>query len=117
MLKIASGADITHVPYKGGAPAMTALVSGDVSMGIGNLAATMAFVKAGRVKVLALASGKRSRMAPDIPTIAETVKGVELQNWLGLVAPARNAARDHPNPERARTRGDSDGGRAAAIDR
>jgi tripartite-type tricarboxylate transporter receptor subunit TctC len=88
MLKLATGADITHVPYKGGAPAMTALVSGEVSMGIGSLASTMAFVKAGRVKVLAVASGKRSRLAPDIPTISETVKGVELDNWLGLLAPA-----------------------------
>jgi len=88
MLKLATGADITHVPYKGGAPAMTALVSGDVSMGIGSLASTIAFVKTGRVKVLAVCSGKRSRLAPDIPTISETVKGVELENWLGLIAPA-----------------------------
>ena len=57
-------------------------------MGIGSLASTIPFVKAGRVKVLAVASGKRSRLAPDIPTISETVKGVELENWLGLLVPA-----------------------------
>jgi tripartite-type tricarboxylate transporter receptor subunit TctC len=88
LLKLATATDITHVPYKGGAPAMTALVTGEVSMGIGSLASTMAFVKTGRVKVLAVASGKRSRLAPDIPTISETVKGVELESWLGLLAPA-----------------------------
>jgi tripartite-type tricarboxylate transporter receptor subunit TctC len=87
MLKLATGTDITHVPYKGGAPAMRAIVSGDVAMGIGSLASTMAFVKTGRVKVLAVASSKRSSMAPDIPTISESVKGVELDNWLGLLAP------------------------------
>ncbi|MES2563492.1 MAG: tripartite tricarboxylate transporter substrate-binding protein [Pseudomonadota bacterium] len=87
MLKLATGADITHVPYKGGAPAMTALVSGDVSMGIGSLASTMAFVKSGKVKVIAVASSKRSRLAPDIPTISESVKSVELDNWLGLLGP------------------------------
>ena len=88
MLKLATGADITHVPYKGGAPAMAAIVSGDVSMGIGSLASTIPFVKAGRVKVIAVISGERSRLAPEIPTISETVTGVALQNWLGLLVPA-----------------------------
>src|SRR6185503_13932182 len=88
MLKLGAGADITHVPYKGGAPAMTAIVSGDVSMGVGSLASSIAFVKAGRIKVLAVCSSKRSRLAPDIPTISETVKGAAVENWLGLAAPA-----------------------------
>jgi tripartite-type tricarboxylate transporter receptor subunit TctC len=88
MLKLATGLDMTHVAYKGGAPAMNALVSGDVAMGIGSLASTMPLVNARRVKVLAVCSGKRSHLAPDIPTISETVKGVELENWLGVLAPA-----------------------------
>ena len=92
MLKIAAGVDITHVPYKGGNPAMTALVGGQVSMGIVSLASTMAYAKAGRVKILAVSSSRRSRLAPDIPTIAETVKGVELESWVGLLAPAGTPA-------------------------
>jgi tripartite-type tricarboxylate transporter receptor subunit TctC len=48
----------------------------------------MSFAKAGRVRILAVTSAQRSRLAPDIPTIAETVKGVELESWVGLLAPA-----------------------------
>ena len=92
MLKVATGTDITHVPYKGGNPAMTALVGGQVSMGIVSLASTMAYAKAGRVKILAVSSSQRSRLAPEIPTIAETVKGVELESWVGLLVPAGTPA-------------------------
>jgi tripartite-type tricarboxylate transporter receptor subunit TctC len=89
MLKLAINApDLVHVPYKGGNPAMTALVSGQVSMGIVSLASTMAYAKSGRVKILAVSSSKRSRLAPEIPTISETVKGVELESWVGLLVPA-----------------------------
>ena len=92
MLKIATGTDITHVPYKGGNPVMTALVGGQVSMGIVSLASTMAYAKSGRVKILAVSSSQRSRLAPEIPTIAETVKGVELESWVGLLVPAGTPA-------------------------
>jgi len=92
MLKLAIGADITHVPYKGGGPVMVALTGGQVSMGIVSLASTMGQMKAGRVKILGVSSGKRSRLAPDIPTIGETVPGVELESWVGLLAPAGTPA-------------------------
>ena len=92
MLKLAIGADITHVPYKGGGPVMVAVTGGQVSIGIVSLASTMAHMKAGRVKILGVSSSKRSRLAPDIPTIAETVKGVELESWVGLLAPAGTPA-------------------------
>ena len=87
MLKLAIGADITHVPYKGGNPAMNALMGGQVSMGVVSLASTMAHVKAGRVKILAVSGSLRSRLAPEIPTISETVKGVALESWVGLLVP------------------------------
>ena len=89
MLKLEVGApDLVHVPYKGGNPALTALVGGQVSMSIASLASTMSYAKSGRVKILAVSSVKRSRLAPDIPTISETVKGVALESWVGLMAPA-----------------------------
>ena len=93
MLKLTIGApNLVHVPYKVGNPEMTALVGGEVSMGIVSLASTMAFAKSGRVKILAVSSSKRSRLAPDIPTIGETVKGVELESWVGLLTPAGTPA-------------------------
>ena len=92
MLKLAIGADITHVPYKGGGPVMVALTGGQVSMGIVSLASTMSHMKAGRVRILGVSSGKRSRLAPEIPTIGESVPGVELESWVGLLAPAGTPA-------------------------
>jgi tripartite-type tricarboxylate transporter receptor subunit TctC len=88
MLKLATRTDITHVPYKGGGPVMAAVTGGQVSIGIVSLASTMSHMKAGRVKILGVSSAKRSRLAPDIPTISESVPGVELESWVGMMAPA-----------------------------
>ncbi len=88
MLKLAIGADITHVPYKGGGPVMAALIGGEVSMGLVSLASTLPHVKSGRVRMLAVSSSQRSRLAPEIPTLSETVRGVALESWVGLLAPA-----------------------------
>jgi tripartite-type tricarboxylate transporter receptor subunit TctC len=92
MLKLATRTDIIHVPYKGGGPVMVAVTGGQVSIGIVSLASTMAHMKAGRVKILGVSSSKRSRLAPDIPTIGETVPGVELESWVGMMAPAGTPA-------------------------
>ena len=92
MIKLEAKVDITHVPYKGGGPVMVAVTGGQVSMGIVSLASTMAHAKAGRVKILGVSSSRRSRLAPEIPTIGETVKGVALESWVGLLAPAGTPA-------------------------
>lgn len=92
MLKLATRTNITHVPYKGGGPVMVAVTGGQVSFGIVSLASTMAHAKAGRVRILGVSSSTRSRLAPDIPTIGETVKGVELESWVGLLAPGGTPA-------------------------
>jgi hypothetical protein len=76
------------VPYKGGNPAMTAIISGQVGMGFASLASVRVHEQAGRVRLLAIASAKRSQLAPDVPTLNETVPGVVLETWVGMLAPA-----------------------------
>jgi tripartite-type tricarboxylate transporter receptor subunit TctC len=88
MLKLAAKVDITHVPYKGGNPAMTAIISGQVGMGFASLASVRVHAQSGRVRLLAIASAKRSQLAPEVPTLNESVPGVVLETWVGMLAPA-----------------------------
>jgi len=80
---------LTHVPYKGGAPAMNDVVGGQVPLYFSNAAATVPFIKAGRVRPLAVTSGHRSPALPDVPTLAEAgVPDVVLSEWNAFYAPA-----------------------------
>jgi tripartite-type tricarboxylate transporter receptor subunit TctC len=89
LLKLTTGIDIVHVPYKGTAPAVTDLVSGQVSMMIANIPSVMPMIKAGRVKPLAVTSLQRSPQMPELPTVAESgVPGFEVIVWYGVFAPA-----------------------------
>jgi tripartite-type tricarboxylate transporter receptor subunit TctC len=89
LLKLTTGIDIVHVPYKGTAPAVTDLVSGQVSMMIANIPSVMPMIKAGRVKALAVTSLQRSPQLPELPTVAESgVPGFEVIVWYGVFAPA-----------------------------
>jgi tripartite-type tricarboxylate transporter receptor subunit TctC len=83
-----AGVDITHVPYKGGAQAITDVMGGQVAMMIDVMPNTYPHVKAGRVRALAISTAKRSPAAPDLPTIAESVPGFEVSAWDALFAPA-----------------------------
>lgn len=78
--------DVTHVPYRGGGPAMIDLVAGRVQYEFDSTAA-MGQIKAGKVKVIAVTSAKRWSVYPDVPTVAETVPGFESSTWYGLFAP------------------------------
>ena len=86
-LKIETGTDMQHLPYRGAGPALNDLVAGQIQIGVLNIAGMLPHVQAGRIRALAVTSGKRSPHAPDIPAIAETVPGFDFTEWFALVAP------------------------------
>jgi tripartite-type tricarboxylate transporter receptor subunit TctC len=89
LFKVDTGADIVHVPYKGAAPAMQALLAGDTQFMFDNLASSMPQVKAGKLRALAVTTAKRSALVPELPTIAEAgLAGFDISTWFGLLAPA-----------------------------
>ena len=93
LLKQMAALDILHSPYKGSAPAMVDLLAGHIQIGVMDLATVKSFLESGRLKALAVTSGKRSVIAPELPTVAEAgVPGYELSSWVGLVMPAGTPA-------------------------
>jgi tripartite-type tricarboxylate transporter receptor subunit TctC len=88
LLKLTAKVDITHVAYKGGAPALVALVSGEVDMSYENSLIITPHIKSGKVRGLAVTSAKRSALLPDLPTVGETLPGYSASGWYGLLAPA-----------------------------
>ena len=89
LFKVDAGIDMVHIPYKGAAPATQALLAGDTQLMFDNLANAMAQVKAGKLRALAVTTAERSKLAPDLPTMAEAgVPGFDISTWFGLFAPA-----------------------------
>ena len=92
LLKWLAGVNIVHVPYKGGGPAITDLIGGQIQMAFSSVPAVLPHIKAGRLNALGVGSAKRSPALPDIPTIAEAgVPGYEYTTWYGIFAPARTS--------------------------
>ena len=82
-----TGANLQHVPYRGDGPAMADLIAGQVEVGFATMTASIAYIRADRLRPLAVCTAKRSEALPDIPTVAEFIPGFEASSWFGIAAP------------------------------
>jgi tripartite-type tricarboxylate transporter receptor subunit TctC len=92
LLKNQAGIYAVHIPYNGGNPAQLGLLSGQVDFNIDNLATAAANIRSGKLKALAVTTAQRSSVMPDVPTVAATLPGFEIDTWWGLIAPAGTPA-------------------------
>jgi tripartite-type tricarboxylate transporter receptor subunit TctC len=88
LFKISAGIDVVHVPYQGGAPMLTDLLSGRIQAGIDALPNSLPHIKSGGVRALAVLSAKRTPALPDVPTMGETIAGFEVTPWTALGVPS-----------------------------
>jgi tripartite-type tricarboxylate transporter receptor subunit TctC len=89
MFQLMAGVKFQHVPYRGSAPALTDLVAGSVDLMFDNLGVSLALVKGGQLRLLAVATPQRMATLPDVPTIAATLLGFESAAWYAIVAPPK----------------------------
>ncbi|HEY7248724.1 MAG TPA: tripartite tricarboxylate transporter substrate binding protein [Xanthobacteraceae bacterium] len=87
LFKIMTGIDLTHVPYRGSAPALTDMISGTVQVMFDNMPSSLPHIQAGKLRALAVTTAQRSAALPNVPTVAETVPGYEASAFFGMSAP------------------------------
>jgi tripartite-type tricarboxylate transporter receptor subunit TctC len=92
LFKMMTGVDMVHIPYRGAAPALTDLISGQVQVMFGPLPPSIEFIRAGKLRALAVTTTTRSEALPDIPTVGEFVPGYEASGWNGVGAPKHTPA-------------------------
>jgi tripartite-type tricarboxylate transporter receptor subunit TctC len=87
LFKMMAGVDMIHVPYKGGAPALTDLIGGQVQMAFADITSSIEHIKAGKLRALAVSSMSRSDALPEVPPLADSLPGYEASGWFGIGAP------------------------------
>jgi len=92
LLRLSAGIELTHIPYKGAAPMMTALMGGDLDMGFTTLISALPHVRSGRLRILAVTTPKSSSALPEAPPMAATYPGYAIDIWYGIFAPAGTPA-------------------------
>ena len=92
LFKMMAGVDMVHVPYRGGGPALTDLLGGQVQVMFPTMASSIEYIRAGRLRALAVTTATRSEALPDIPTVGEFVPGYEASRWYGIGAPKNTPA-------------------------
>ncbi len=87
MFRMSTGLDIVHVPYRGAAPALTDLIAGQVELFFDNLPTSLEYIRAGKVRPLAVTTAQRATLLPELPALGEFVPGYEVSSWFGIGAP------------------------------
>src|SRR5439155_15321534 len=92
LFKIMAGINMVHVPYRGGGPAITDLLGGQVQVFFGNMASSIEYIRIGKLRALAVTNATRSEALPDTPTVGDFVPGYEASGWNGFGAPRNTPA-------------------------
>jgi tripartite-type tricarboxylate transporter receptor subunit TctC len=92
LFKMMTGVNMTHVPYRGGAPALTDLLGGQVQVMAATMSSSIEYIRAGNLRPLAVTTATRSEALPDLPTVGDFVPGYEASSWWGVGAPRNTPA-------------------------